>query len=169
MTTIHEGISLRTAAWIGGIGLLAMAILAPIAQFGLLANLILDGDAAATAAKIAESEAQFRIAIGCFLLVAVLDVVVAIALYVVFRPVNRFLSRLTAMVRIVYAAMFRKWLQRRRSSHCRRTDRGRWRRARCSARGTGRLPEAEPWCGKRGRYKWPSRVKRARDERRWTS
>ena len=102
----HDGISLRTAAVIGGLGLLLMAILAPIAQFGVLQGLIVDGDAAATAANIAESEGVFRIAIGCFLLVAVLDVVVALALYMVFRPVNGFLSGLTAMIRIVYGAMF---------------------------------------------------------------
>ena len=102
----HDGISLRRAAVIAGLGLLLMAVLAPIAQFGILQGLLVDGDASATAANIAESEGMFRIAIGCFLLVAVLDVVVAVALYVVFRPVNGFLSGLTAMLRIVYAAMF---------------------------------------------------------------
>ena len=106
ITDSHQGISLRTAALIGGLGLLLMAILAPIAQFGVLQGVIVDGDAAATAANIAESEGMFRVAIACFLLVAVLDVVVALALYVVFRPVNAFLSGLTAMLRIVYGAMF---------------------------------------------------------------
>jgi hypothetical protein len=106
ITDSHQGISLRTAAVIGGLGLLLMAILAPIAQFGVLQGVIVDGDAAATAANIAESEGMFRVAIACFLLVAVLDVVVALALYVVFRPVNAFLSGLTAMLRIVYGAMF---------------------------------------------------------------
>lgn len=106
ITDNHQGISLRTAAVIGGLGLLLMAILAPIAQFGVLQGVIVDGDAAATAANIAESEGMFRVAIACFLLVAVLDVVVALALYVVFRPVNAFLSGLTAMLRIVYGAMF---------------------------------------------------------------
>ena len=106
ITDSHQGISLRTAAVIGGLGLLLMAILAPIAQFGVLQGVIVDGDAAATAANIAESEGMFRVAIACFLLVAVLDAVVALALYVVFRPVNAFLSGLTAMLRIVYGAMF---------------------------------------------------------------
>ena len=51
----HDGISLRRAAVIGGLGLLLMAILAPIAQFGVLQGVIVDGDAATTATNIAES------------------------------------------------------------------------------------------------------------------
>jgi len=96
----------RRAMVIGGLGLLLMAILAPIAQFGVLDGLIVDGDAEKTAHNIAASQGSFVFAVGSFLIVAVLDVVVAAALYVVLRPVNRPLSALAALLRIVYAALF---------------------------------------------------------------
>ena len=99
-------ITLRTATIIGGLGLLLMAILAPIAQFGILQGMIVDGDAETTAHNIAASQGSFTFAVAAFLLVAVLDVVVALALYVVFKPVNRPMSSLAALLRIVYAALF---------------------------------------------------------------
>lgn len=105
-TDSPTGNSLRAATLIGGFGLLLMAILAPIAQFGVLQGLIVDGDAQKTAHNIAASQGSFVFAVGAFLLVAVLDVVVALALYVVFAPVNSPLSALAAGLRIVYAAMF---------------------------------------------------------------
>jgi hypothetical protein len=99
-------VSQRTAMLIGGFGLLLMAILAPIAQFGVLQGLIVDGNAETTAHNIAASQGSFVFAVVALLLVAVLDVVVALALYVVFAPTNRLLSGLAAVLRIVYGAMF---------------------------------------------------------------
>jgi Domain of unknown function (DUF4386) len=48
----------------------------------------------------------FRVAIGGFFAVAILDVVVAWGLYFVFQPVNRSLSLLAALFRVVYATLF---------------------------------------------------------------
>jgi hypothetical protein len=106
ITNHHDWSLLRKATVIGGLGLLLMAILAPIAQFGILQGLIVDGDAEKTAHNIAASQGSFIVAVGSFLLVAVLDVVVALALYVVFKPVNRPVSALAALLRIVYAVLF---------------------------------------------------------------
>jgi len=99
-------ISLRKAAIIAGLGLLIMAILAPIANFGVLQNLIVPGDAEITANTIMASVGLFRIGIICFLIVAILDVVVAWALYVLLKPVNESLSLLAAWFRVVYGAIF---------------------------------------------------------------
>ena len=98
--------SYRKVAYTAAFGLLAMAVLAPIAQFGILATLIVPADPAATAAKIAGSQALFGGAIAAFLAVAALDVVVALALYVLLRPVNRSLALATTALRVVYAAVF---------------------------------------------------------------
>lgn len=49
---------------------------------------------------------MFRFGILSMYLVAVLDVVVARALYRVFKPVNAALSKLAAWLRIAYAAVF---------------------------------------------------------------
>ena len=55
-----------------------MAVLAPFAQFGVLASLIVPADAAATTANIADSLGLFGAAIAAFLIVAILDVAVAV-------------------------------------------------------------------------------------------
>ena len=99
-------ISQRKIALTAAIGLLVMALLAPFAQFGVLQNLVVPTDAAATVKNIIASEGLFRIAIAAFLIVIMLDVVVAWALYVLLRPVNRTLALLTAWLRLVFAAVF---------------------------------------------------------------
>jgi hypothetical protein len=80
------GVSLRGAAIIAGVGLLLIAVIAPYANFGVLENLIVPGDANSTATNIIGSQMLFRVGMGCFLIVAILDIVVAWALYVLFRP-----------------------------------------------------------------------------------
>lgn len=98
-------ISLNNSAIIAGIGLIFMAILAPIANFAILQKLIVPDDAVKTASNIVASEGLFRIAICCFLIVAILDIIVAWALYVFLGPVSKSLSLLAAWIRIVYAAI----------------------------------------------------------------
>ena len=98
-------ISLRQAALVAGLGLLLMTFLAPIANFGVLQKLIVPGDAAITAQNIAAAQGLFRLAIGAFFVVAVLDVVIGWALYIRFQPINRSLSLLAALFRVVYATM----------------------------------------------------------------
>jgi uncharacterized membrane protein len=98
-------ISLSQAALAGGLGLLLLAVLAAIANFGILKTLIVPGDAQTTAQHIAAAPGLFRLGIGAFFAVAILDVVVAWALYIVLRPVNRSLSLLAALFRVVYATM----------------------------------------------------------------
>lgn len=111
MSTTHEvsgysGISLRMAAIVAGLGLLFMAILAPIAEMYILKNLILSDDALETVRNIITYSGLLRIAIFSFLIVLVLDILVAWALYILLKPVNSDLSLLTAWFRLVYTAMF---------------------------------------------------------------
>lgn len=99
------GVSPGRAAVIAGIGLLAMAVLAPIANFMGVQELIEPGNGAATATNIMESEGLFRFGIAGLMVVVILDVLVAWALYIVFKSVNPALSLLTAWFRVVYAAI----------------------------------------------------------------
>lgn len=69
-------------------------------------NPIAAGDAAQTARNIKDGEFLFRAGVAGWLVIAVLDVVVALALHVVLRPVNRALSMLAAWLRLAYAATF---------------------------------------------------------------
>jgi len=105
-TAAGADISPRTVALIAGLGLLVMAVLAPVAHFGVLQNLIQPDDATATVANIIESEALFRIAVAALLVVTFLDILVAWALYVLFRPVNATLATLVGWLRLAAAAAF---------------------------------------------------------------
>ena len=58
-----------------------------------------------TANNIATNELLFRIAICSYLIVAILDVVVAWALYTLLKPVNKSFSLLAAWFRVVYATI----------------------------------------------------------------
>ena len=95
----------RRAALIAGAGYVAIFVLALFANFVVLGGLVESGNAAATAANIAESEGLFRAGLVAFTVVFVLDVAVAWALYVLFRSLSRDLSLLTAWFRLVYTVM----------------------------------------------------------------
>lgn len=81
-----------------GIGLLLMAALS---AYGVL---VVEG--LHTAADVVASEGLLRLGIASLLLVVTLDVVVAWALYRVFRPAHDGLSMLAAWFRIAYAGVF---------------------------------------------------------------
>ncbi|MCF7797361.1 MAG: DUF4386 domain-containing protein [Lentisphaeria bacterium] len=102
--TTHT-VSLKSAALVAGLSLLLMAILAPIANFGILLKLYVPGDAATTFHNFTTSSGSVRWAVLLFLIVAILDIIVAWALYLVFKSVNQGISLLTGWIRVVYAAM----------------------------------------------------------------
>jgi uncharacterized protein DUF4386 len=104
--TIFEDQPLRVFALIAGVGTLLIAVLAGIANFGGIERLVVRDDATTTAQNILTSQGTFRFAVAGLVLVAILDVVVAWALFGFFRPVNEGLSRLTAWLRVAYAAVF---------------------------------------------------------------
>ncbi len=105
MTNCESDVSLRQAAIIGGIAYLVMTVCAIIAEFSARSSLIDWGDAAATANNIADSEMLFRVGIACFAIVLLCDVIVAWALYVFLKPVNKSISLLTAWFRVVYTSI----------------------------------------------------------------
>lgn len=97
--------SVRRASVIAGIGLLLMAVLAAFGELVVLQDLVTRGDATQTANNIMNSEGMFRLSIASLFLVAVLDVIVAWALFIVFEQVNRTLSLLAAWFRAIYAGI----------------------------------------------------------------
>ena len=99
-------VSQRKVALIAALGLLGMAVLAPLALFGVLNDLVEPGNATATVSNIVESEGAFRLAIAAFLVVTFLDVLMAWALYVLLRPVNATLAMLVGWLRLAAAAAF---------------------------------------------------------------
>lgn len=105
MTNRIADLSLNKTARVAGFGLLIMAFLGIFANFFVFTDLIIPGDAAATANNIIASEGLFRVGIISFIIVLLCDVVVAWALYVVLKPVNKSLSLLAAWFRLVYSAI----------------------------------------------------------------
>lgn len=103
MTIRIADISLRRAALIAAFGYLAIFLFG----FGnlLLEDLIVRGDAAATASNIMASESQFRAGVASSIVVLVADVVVAWALYAFLRPVSVSLSLLTAWFRLMFVVV----------------------------------------------------------------
>ena len=98
-------ISLKKSAIIAGIGLLLMAILAPIANFIIIQGLVDLENVAKTISNIVSSEGLLRLGIILFIIVALLDIIVAWALYIFLIPINKQLSLLTAWLRIIYATI----------------------------------------------------------------
>jgi len=95
----------RTAAIVAGIALAIMAVLGGFANFGAIVPLIARGDAEQTAQNISGAPLLFFAGIGTFFIVALLDVIVAGALYTLFKPVSRRISSAAAWTRSVYAVL----------------------------------------------------------------
>ncbi len=95
----------RIASIAAGIGLLSMAILAPLALFGAITPALTAGDATQVANAIQQSEPSFRAGIAALVVVAILDVIVAGALFIFFEPVSRTISMLAAWFRLAYSAV----------------------------------------------------------------
>ena len=106
MTNRVADTSINKAAIVAGLGLLIMTIFYLFADFFVFQKLIVTEDATATANNIMASEILFRTGICSFLIVIVCDVVVAWALYVYLKPVNKSLSLLAAWFRLVYSTIF---------------------------------------------------------------
>jgi hypothetical protein len=102
----HDTRSLRTASLTAGLALALMAVLAAFGVFGAVGALVTPGDAAKTAMDISSAQVLFRWGIASLILVVVLDLVVAGALFTLFAPVNRSVSLMAAGFRIAYAAVY---------------------------------------------------------------
>jgi hypothetical protein len=103
-TSTHP--EMRRAALIAGLGLLLMAVLAGLATFAVLERVVTDGDASRTTSDILAAFGSFRLAILALVGVAVLDVVVAWALWACFDRVHHAVAALAAWCRGLYAVVF---------------------------------------------------------------
>jgi Domain of unknown function (DUF4386) len=97
--------TVRRAGVVAGVALLLMVPAAGFARFVVLEGMITPGDGAATASEIVAQEGTFRLGVVAWLLIAALDVVIACALYWVFRRVSTAVSMLAAAFRLVYTAV----------------------------------------------------------------
>ncbi len=108
MKTKHENnLSLRNAAIIGSIAYFIMFAAAIFSNFIVREKLILADNLALSIEKIVNNEALFRTSIfSDFLFVLPFDILLALMLYVFFKPVNKSLSLLAAWFRIIYTVIY---------------------------------------------------------------
>jgi Domain of unknown function (DUF4386) len=97
--------SLLHYARAAGVGYLVIIVTGIFAEFFVRSNLIVPGDATATAGNIVAAQSLYRVGLIGELLMLACDVMVALALYVVFEPVSRSLALLAAFFRLVHAAI----------------------------------------------------------------
>jgi hypothetical protein len=100
MTTKEKMTSLKKTARIAG---LLILIISPFAFFSMMyvpSNLIVPGDAAATANNIMASEGLFRLGIVSDSVIFLLEIVIVVMLYVLLKPVSKTLSLVAAFSRL---------------------------------------------------------------------
>jgi hypothetical protein len=95
----------RVYARVAGLGYLIIIASGIFAEFFVRSGLIVPGSAAATAANILASEPLFRAGLASEFVMLSCDVLLALALYVIFREVSRSLALLAAFFRLVHAAI----------------------------------------------------------------
>lgn len=94
--------SIQRTARIAAVLYLIITVAAIFAHIYLPSNIIVPGDAAATANNIISSETLFRVGgVGGELVVLLSEVILSIVLYVLLKPVNKTLSMLAAVSRLV--------------------------------------------------------------------
>jgi len=105
MTTPENLAHPRTAARWAGAGYLAIFVFAIFANFLAVGSVFDPNDASATAANLVEQETMFRLGMVGFLIIFLVDVVIAWGLFALFRNVRRDVALLAAWFRLTYTIM----------------------------------------------------------------
>lgn len=92
----------RKIALIAGFGLLLMTVSIILAEVVAMADIIVEGNIAATIDNIIINQNRVRFGIVAYLVVAILDLVVAWAFYIFLKPAKDNLNLLSAWSRLVY-------------------------------------------------------------------
>lgn len=104
-TSVKELSYQRKSAFIAGTSLIIMA-LASFFSYGFVhENLAVQGDPSATYNNIMSSTALFKGEIFGWVIILILDIVVAWAFYIFLKPIHKSLSLLGAWLRLTYSAI----------------------------------------------------------------
>lgn len=98
--------SQRTAALVAGAAIILLGAVAAFGRLVAVDALVTPGDPTRTLTAIVADRELFTVGVLCLYAAVALDVVIAWALYLVFRPVDGGLALLAAWYRTVYAAVF---------------------------------------------------------------
>lgn len=105
MTKPVSDASPQTYARIAGLFYLFIIVAGALGELFVRGELVVSGDAAATAARIMAAESLWRLGIVGDLAMHVCDVVVMWAIYILLRPVNRKLALLVLLFNLVQTAV----------------------------------------------------------------
>ncbi len=97
--------SLKKASLVAGLGLLIMTLSWLLSDYLVFRELIESDNIARTVSNIKTNEILFRAGILGLLIVLLCDILVAWALFIFLKPVNHYLSLLTAWLRLVYSVI----------------------------------------------------------------
>jgi hypothetical protein len=106
LTNQITDLSLGRAAGMAGFGYLIIFISGIFANFMVIQNMIVPGDAAATAGNIMAAQGLFRLGILSFIIMVLFDLLLAWLLYLLLKPVNRDVSLFAGWFRLVNATIF---------------------------------------------------------------
>ena len=98
--------SLHRISQLAGTGYLIIFFTGIFANFFVIEGLVVPGDGSATLQNIREADGLFRIGILSFILMVIFDLVLAWALYLLLKPVDRNLSLFQAWFRLVNGTIF---------------------------------------------------------------
>lgn len=102
-TTRIQGLTLRQAALVVGFGYLLNPV--SYAEFSIYPKLVVSGNVEQTVANIAAHQGLFVVAMLCYVINFIGDIVIAWGLYVLLSPVNQALSLLAAWFRLIYTSV----------------------------------------------------------------
>jgi hypothetical protein len=97
--------SLKKTARTAGVLYMVLAVVGPFSLMIAGTNLIVPGDAAATAANIAANESLFRFGMVGDSIIFLTEVVLSVILYVFLKPVNKTLSLMAMSSRLAMAVL----------------------------------------------------------------
>jgi hypothetical protein len=96
----------QQAARIAGFGYLVIILCGVFSEFAIRSTMIETDDPQATASNVLDAEWLFRLSIGSDLVMLIFDIIVGLALFVLFRSVSEALSLLAFGLRLVHAAVY---------------------------------------------------------------
>lgn len=99
---IHNVSTSKAGVTVGVAFIISMIIVTLVDDF-LLSNFVVPGDIEVLAREIKANHTLFGFAMVGYLMVLVLDAIIALALYIVLRPANKTLAAITSALRLLYA------------------------------------------------------------------
>ncbi|MDF2652631.1 MAG: hypothetical protein K0Q73_8436 [Paenibacillus sp.] len=104
-TSVKELSNERKSALTAGISLIIMALAAFFSYGFVHGSLVVNGDASTTFNNIMSSNSLFKAGILGWVIILISDIVVAWALYIFLKPINKNLSLLGAWLRLAYSTI----------------------------------------------------------------